>query len=113
MVTAGPVRPPTVKWVLAILRWMSSPDRVGKVGARPGEPDRAQAGISPVIPSPARPIAPARKNERRSISCVRVNCPTDSRSEESRGGKEGVSTCKYRGGPEDENKKTEQHNSKH
>src|SRR3546814_5443238 len=54
MVTAWPVRPPTVKAVLAILRRMSSPDRVGNVGARPGEPERAQAGTSPVKPSPAR-----------------------------------------------------------
>src|SRR3546814_14766204 len=62
-------------------------------------PDRAQAGTSPVIPSPARPIAPARKNERRSISCVMVNCPTDSRSEERRVGKECVSTCSSRWSP--------------
>src|SRR3546814_20563982 len=76
MVTAWPVRPPTVKAVLAILRRMSSPDRVGNVGARPGEPARAQSVTSPLKPSPPRPLSPSRTTVLLSLFCVLFIFPT-------------------------------------
>ena len=66
MVTAWPVRPPTVKGVCPTVRSMFGPVSVGRSARSPADPVCAQAGSRPCRPSSPPPAAAPRRSVRRS-----------------------------------------------
>ncbi|MNI29186.1 hypothetical protein D3C73_829940 [compost metagenome] len=69
-VTAWPVRPPRVKSEWPTVSATSGPCSVGRLGASPGVPLRAQAGTSPCAASRPSPPAAPRSKLLRSVAVI-------------------------------------------